>query len=102
MDVTECIDVDHIDVCGGEEDILDKRREHMPRLEEDDGSVKPETVGSQHGQNDRPEDRICEGISAVPSCQYLCLDLQKAVHTPRTCRRLLQLQLSHSGYLSQR
>lgn len=55
MGVAEGVDVENVDVGRSEEKILDKGREHVPRIEEQEGYDKPEKVRRCKGDDESIE-----------------------------------------------
>ena len=71
--VAEGVDVEDVDVGGGEEEVLHERGDHVPRVEEKDAGDEVEEVCRGHGDDERAEDGVREELGEADSA--VCLDL---------------------------
>lgn len=58
--VAEGVDVEDVDVGGGEEEVLDEGGEHVPGVEEEEGGDEVEEPGGGHGDDEGEEDFVGE------------------------------------------
>lgn len=60
MCVTECINVEDINVTGRHENVLDKAGEHVPGVEEQATGNEIERIGRYHSDNDFTESALVD------------------------------------------
>lgn len=63
MGVAEGVDVEDVDVGGGEGEVLEEGGEHVPGVEEEEGHHEPEDVGRDEGDDQGEEDLVLEELA---------------------------------------
>lgn len=60
VSITEGVDVENVDICRCEEEVLEERGEHVPRIKEHEGSDEVEDIRARHRYDQGQEKRVRE------------------------------------------